>query len=82
MASKEQWFAALVIVMVGSLTSLFVWDIRRAGGFGAWTLGIVPAAEEVARFLDVRSKRRAGKRMHRLRQRQRRRQVKRDGRKV
>lgn len=80
MASKEEWFAALAIVMAGSLMSLVVWDVRRADGFAAWMLGVLPAVEAVDKFLDERSKRRAAKRLRRLRARQRRRQVRHDAR--
>lgn len=80
MAWKEEWFAALVILVVASSMSLLFSDIRRAGGMAAWALGVLPAMDALGEFLDRRSKRLAMRRRHRLRERQRRREIRKSGR--
>lgn len=80
MAWKEEWLAALVILIAASSMSLLFWDIRRAGGVAAWTLGVVPAMDAFGEFFDRRSKRLTGRRRHRLRERQRRREIRKSGR--
>jgi hypothetical protein len=80
MAWKEEWLAALVILLVASSMSLLFWDIRRAGGVAAWALGVVPVMDAFGEFFDRRSKRLTGRRRHRLRERQRRREIRKSGR--
>jgi hypothetical protein len=81
MALKEHWLAALIILMVVSVISLISWDIRRAGGMGAWALGLIPAMEALGRFHDEQSRRRAKRRRYLLRERRRRREIKQGARK-
>jgi hypothetical protein len=80
MAWREEWLAALVIVMVASTMSLLFWDIKRAGGVGAWALGVLSVMDAFDEFLDRWSTRRARRRRYRLRERQRRREIRRSGR--
>lgn len=75
MALKEHWFAALVILVVASAMSLLSWDIRRAGGMGAWALGLIAAMKALDEFFDERSRRLAKRRRYRLHERYRRREL-------
>jgi hypothetical protein len=76
MAFREHWLAALIILMVVSGVSLLSWDIRRAGGMGAWAQGLIPAMEALDRFRDEQSRRRARRRRYLLYERRRRREIK------
>jgi hypothetical protein len=82
MAVQDQWLSALVVLGAASIVSLIVWDVRRAGGLGAWAQGLLPAVEGWVAFVDRRSRRRATRRSRRRRERQKRREIKRDGRRL
>jgi hypothetical protein len=82
MAVQDRWLPALFILAVASVVSLIVWDVRRAGGLGAWAQGLLPAVEGWVDFVDRRSRRRAVRRSRRRRERQKRRKIKRDGRRL
>lgn len=63
---QDNWIVVLACLGVMSLVSLFIWDVKRAGGMGAWAQELLPAAESWASFFDRRAQRR------RRRQRQKR----------
>jgi hypothetical protein len=72
----ERWIVLIVLVLAAPLVSLFVWDVRRAGGLSAWTQGWVDVFDGWSLFFERRFKRRSARRKRRIEERQLRRQIK------
>lgn len=70
---NQEWFAALVIVIL----SLLFADIRRAGGVGAWALELSEAREAWGEASDQRAKHLSKRRREKLREKQKRREIRR-----
>ncbi len=72
---QEHWVLASLVLVLGTIVSLIVWDVRRAGGLAAWAEELILAAGDWDEFVDQRKERRDVRRTQHLRERDKRRQL-------
>jgi predicted Rdx family selenoprotein len=63
---EEHLILGGLFFVAASLLSLLVWDVRRAGGFGAWSRDSLSSIRVAHDLLELIRKRRAGRRTRRL----------------
>jgi hypothetical protein len=65
------------VFLAGSVLSLVLWDVRRAGGLAAWAEGLLRPADRWHKLADRRKRRRDARRTAHLRERETRRHIRR-----
>jgi hypothetical protein len=81
LALQNHWILASFVLVLGTAVSLVVWDVRRAGGLGAWAQELLLAVGDWHEFLTRRKRRRDLWRTQHLRERNKRRRMRRGRRK-
>jgi hypothetical protein len=76
---EGDWLPALVVLAVGALLSLLVWDVRRAGGLAKWRQEMAGARVSSSRARTKRVRERLKRRRLKRRSEAKRRKDRRDG---